>query len=200
MYKSVYDINNLMIEMGGVIKSLLVIFGILIKPISDHLYHIEMVKRLYLARTKDKNLLKPPSKKENLPKWYQKIKEYVSTKSFKCSYDADMRKEMKKHRMIRIGCKDTVLLFFYNTLNNVMCRSICPWNKRIKLQKLYQRSKDKLGKEVGLINFLKTIKLLKIVLRNSIFTDKIRFETIHSNKCTIDLDSEDSSSNDDKQD
>ena len=38
---------------------------------------------------------------------------------------------------------------------------------------------------------VKTIRLLKVALKNSILTDKVKYESIHSHKCTIDLDSQD---------
>lgn len=38
---------------------------------------------------------------------------------------------------------------------------------------------------------MKSLKLLKVAMKHSILTDKVKFETIHSNKCLIDLDSHD---------
>ena len=44
---------------------------------------------------------------------------------------------------------------------------------------------------MNIISILRSIKLMNVAMKNSILTDKVKFETIHSNKCTIDLDSQD---------
>ena len=41
---------------------------------------------------------------------------------------------------------------------------------------------------------VKTLKMLKIAMKNSILTDKVKYESAHSKKCTIDLDSQDEDS------
>jgi len=41
---------------------------------------------------------------------------------------------------------------------------------------------------------VKTLKVLKIAMKNSILTDKVKYESAHSKKCTIDLDSQDEDS------
>ena len=72
-----------------------------------------------------------------------------------------------------------------------MCAKVCRWRNREKLQKLYDECKDKIENELNLIKLIKTMKLLKIVLRNSLFTETIEYEAQHSNKCTIDIDGSD---------
>lgn len=55
--------------------------------------------------------------------------------------------------------------------------------------KLYKKSQDRIDRDLNVYSIIQTLKQLKVVLKNSIFTDKIKYETVHSYKCIIDLDS-----------
>lgn len=61
--RTVYDLSMLMSDLGGVVNVLLAVFGIVLYPLSQHLYYLKSAQRMYLARTKDKNLLEKPSDK-----------------------------------------------------------------------------------------------------------------------------------------
>ena len=58
VYRKVYDINQLLGEVGGVMKVFISIFGVIFYPISRFQFYFNSVKKLYLARTKDNNLMK----------------------------------------------------------------------------------------------------------------------------------------------
>jgi hypothetical protein len=45
-------------NIGGVFELLLLIFGFFIMPVSEHSFYLEAAKKLYFARTSNKNLLK----------------------------------------------------------------------------------------------------------------------------------------------
>ena len=54
----------------------------------------------------------------------------------------------------------------------------------------------KIANDLNIFAMVKSIKLLKVALKNSILTSKVKYESIHSQKCTIDLDSNDEDSHD----
>lgn len=84
----------------------------------------------------------------------------------------------------------------YSTFGFIMCKRVCPWSKRNKLEKLYQRSKIHLKQDFNILKIVKTLKMLKVAMKHSIITKKVKFEIAHSRKCTIDLDSQDENSHD----
>ena len=64
-----------------------------------------------------------------------------------------------------------VLLFIYNTFNLIICRKICPWSKREKLQKLYKRSEIKIDKALNVFSIVRNLNLLKVAMKSSILSD-----------------------------
>lgn len=113
-------------------------------------------------------------------------------------YDNCMRKEIAKHRFIHLSTKDSLLFFLHYHLGFRLCPRVCKkWSKGDKFQKLYDISKEKLQNNLNIFKFIRTLRLLKVVMRNTVFTKNIEYDCVHSNKCIINLDnsSEDSSEN-----
>ena len=54
----------------------------------------------------------------------------------------------------------------------------------------------KIANDLNIFAMVKSIKLLKVALKNSILTSKVKYESILSQKCSIDLDSNDEDSYD----
>jgi len=50
--RKVYSIFDLLADLGGVIYSVIIIFGILLSPVSEHNFILNASKSLFLARTK----------------------------------------------------------------------------------------------------------------------------------------------------
>ena len=72
-------------------------------------------KRLFLARTADKNVFLK-QKTVGQSKFETKLARYLQKKSIPCSYTDEQKKEIRRHRMIRISTKDNACLFFYNLI------------------------------------------------------------------------------------
>jgi len=115
------------------------IFGVIFYPISQFLFNINSPKQLYLARTKDDNLLSL-LKDNDCSKMEKKVKTYTDGSKVPYRYDSKMMSELDKHRMINLTGKDKILLFFHSILGGVICNRICLWTKRDKLVKLFKRS------------------------------------------------------------
>lgn len=54
--RNVYDVNTLLSDLGGVVRVLMTIFGVLLYPLSQNQFYFEAARRIYLARTKDEKL------------------------------------------------------------------------------------------------------------------------------------------------
>ena len=71
-----YDVNAMLSEIGGVAKTLIFVFGIIIYPISEYGYHRNVSKKLYLAASKHRDYFRQSSeikenKKNPMVKWTQ---------------------------------------------------------------------------------------------------------------------------------
>lgn len=54
--RQVYNILDLLGDLGGVLECFLILFGILLFPIAEFSFYLKIAKRLYFARTRDDNL------------------------------------------------------------------------------------------------------------------------------------------------
>ena len=54
-------------ELGGITKVIMFVFGFFLYPISEHSFTLKALKKLYLAKSSDPNLMK--SKKEGKTDW-----------------------------------------------------------------------------------------------------------------------------------
>jgi len=51
-----------MSDLGGIMNVMIVVFGIIFKPMSEHMYYTNAIKSLFLARTRDEELLQNPKR------------------------------------------------------------------------------------------------------------------------------------------
>ena len=56
-----------------------------------------------------------------------KISKYLKEENYPDEYDEEEREELRKHRLIKLSFKDSVLLFLHN---NILCFRCCPWWKK----------------------------------------------------------------------
>lgn len=83
---------------------------------------------------------------------------------------------------------DQIALYTANRLG-CLFPCIC-WKKRDKLQRLYTFSEDRIQKELDLIKVVRNMKSFKILLKNFLMTDKVKFEITHSIKNILDIDTD----------
>ena len=76
-----------------------------------------------------------------------------------------------------------------------MCKKLCPcanWKRRDKLLKMFTLSKERYQKEMSVYKIVKSIYLMRTMFKNSFLTDEMKYNCIHSNKGTIQLDDSES--------
>ena len=79
---------DLLGDLGGVTEVIMIIFGFILYPISEHSYTLKAIKRLYLARTNKNGLfLEEKNKKEK----YQKFEMDMRRRS------REVDEELSKH-------------------------------------------------------------------------------------------------------
>lgn len=83
---------------------------------------------------------------------------------------------------------DNILLYLSNQLG-CLFPCIC-WSKREKLNRLYEKSNDRIDKELDLVKVVKNMKSFRVFLKNFLMTEKIKFEIAHSFKNCVDIDTD----------
>ena len=94
IYRQAYDINNLLGDLGGVVRVLLTIFGVLFYPINQYLFVINMAKKLYMARTKENDLFQNPQEHIGNCKIERKMMKLIDPQNMPCSYGKKLKLEV----------------------------------------------------------------------------------------------------------
>lgn len=121
-------------DLGGVTEVIMLLFGFFLFPISEYSYVMRATSRLFLARTKENDLFaKTNTEDRHSTKFAKKVDKSLLNVDNK--NDDDLKKEMKKHRVIKISFLDNLKLYVSKILG---CEFLdrCFW-KRNKLMKLY---------------------------------------------------------------
>lgn len=81
------------------------------------------------------------------------------------------------------------MLFFSNILGAFSCFNSCS-KKNSKLTKLYKKAENRINKELDIVKILTNVRNLKILLKNSMIDEQVRFEIAHADKNLISLDTD----------
>ena len=137
--REVYDILGVLGDLGGIFEITMIVFGFFLFPISEHNFFMKAAQDLYFARTKEKNIFakKEDSDEEGkLEKWQN----FAKFEKVSCS---SLNQEIRKHHIIRLSLIDDIKLFMANILKSLCCD--CCWDKKKKLQKLYELSEERIS-------------------------------------------------------
>lgn len=193
--RKVYGFSNALSRLGGTLSVLFTTCRIIMGPISLHMYYIKAIKRLYFARTKLTNIFAKKSSScgtEYISKFLHLEGTYGNI-----NLDNHLKKEVKKHKMIRISLCDTILLFLYTYCpgSSYMC---CCWKNQALLTQLFTEGKEKIEKSLNIFKFVRALRRLKILMKSSFINNEIKFKIAHSMKNCINLIEEDCESCDDQ--
>ena len=122
IFRQAYDINDLLGDLGGVVRVLMSIFGVIFYPISQFLFFLNSVKQMYLARTKEADLLENASCQNSRTNHEKKMMNYTNGSKIPAKYSKSMTHELSKHRVINLSLKDLILLFIFDSFNCFMCK------------------------------------------------------------------------------
>ena len=54
--REVYHILDVLSDLGGIIEVIMIIFGFILFPISEHSFYLKAARMLFFARSKDQNM------------------------------------------------------------------------------------------------------------------------------------------------
>jgi len=105
-----------------------------------------------------------------------------------------VRDEVKKHKYIRIKFWENLLLFFSDSWFGFIIPQKY-WSKKRKLLKLLREGRKRIEKELDIVKIMKSLRDIKLLMKNSLMTPEIKYQVAHSEKNFIDieLDGENSS-------
>jgi len=99
-----------------------------------------------------------------------------------------MKKEMKKHRIIKLHKYDNVCVFVHRYMGWVFGKCGFIWSNKKKIMDLFNESQTRIQKDLNVISLLKYHKIFKILMKHSLLSNEIKYDCIHSMKNTIHLD------------
>lgn len=105
---------------------MMILFGFLIFPISEHSFVLKAAKLLFIARTRDPDMFAHDAR--------QNIEVKAST--------SKGRKELELHRAIKIRQKDNICLYLSMRMGSLF-PTFC-WKNKTKFQKLYKLTREKI--------------------------------------------------------
>ena len=127
-----------------------------------------MTKKLFLARTSDKELFKENDVCQNIT--------HLESSS-------NIRDEIAKHKKISIKFVDHFFLYLYQ---------IAPWfnftwKRKSKFVSLYKQGCEKVEKQMNVIKLLKTLTQVKVIIGSSMMTNTVKHYINHCEENVINL-------------
>ena len=195
-----FDVMMVLGSLGGIGNVMIIIFGFLLFPISEHSFLMKAFKKFYFARTKDQTLF-PQLGEFRQNKLNEKIDGMLPKEAPKEAGDK-IKSEIYMHRIIRIKAGLSCKLFFAKLMGPFFPNGLCclPSNKVSKYMRLYERAEERVENELDICYIIKTLRNLNIFMKNTSMTKQVKFEIMHSKLNLINLDEDsfsDSSDGDD---
>ena len=160
--RAIYGFLDLLGDLGGVTEVIMITFGIIFFPISEHSFIMTATKKIFMARTNEPDLFLQPKEIEFDKKFVN-----VKKKSRRVS------KELAKHKEIRVRISDNVLLYLQNSLGCLFPSRL--WSKSEKLAKLYEEGADRLDTNLNVVKIFKNLRNMRCLMKYSLLTPEIGF-------------------------
>lgn len=118
--RRIYSLFDLLGDLGGVTEVIMICFGFMLYPISEHSFYLKAFKKLFIAKTEDETIF-----------IQKKIKSKVQKKDIKNAKTKEMQ-----HRQINISLGSSIKLYLKNYLSSWFGIQCC--TPKGKLQRLYE--------------------------------------------------------------
>ena len=168
--RSIYGVIDLLGDLGGVTEVIMILFGFFLYPISEHSFILKVSKKMFLGRTKDEQMFVVPDDVDGKTK----------------VDDKKLGENFRNHRVMRMKSSDKVKLYLANKLGWLFRPGL--WDKKEKFQKMYQTTQDRLETELNIVKIIRSLRDIKILMKNSLMTPELKQMIRHTDKNLIDLD------------
>ena len=176
--RNIYNIFDVLGDVGGVLEVITFVFGIILLPVSYHSFILKASSKFFLARTRNDNLFRQKKKSQKEMRKESKIME---------SFGSMLEKHVRQNREINISFCDSSRIFLTRAIH-----SCCGWklydDKMKQYLKLYKSCETKLSNELDVIKIIKFVKGTQILLKNEFGNSEMQFQLKHNTRNVIDLD------------
>ena len=193
-FRDIYNVFDLLGDLGGVTEVLILMFYLFITPLSEHSFTMKALSQLFLARTTDSDLFAKP----DVPKNKEKVNKN-KWKSMKVAIDQkicpkEMEAEVNRHYPIKLSFYMNTRLFCLKRFGILSCYCLSSRADAFqRLKRLYDNGSDRLEKELSIERVMKNIRDMKILINSKFMTEEERFKIEHNYKNVIDLEVTESS-------
>ena len=159
---------------------LLLIGSYIASSISEHLFTLKAIQKLFTAKTSDEKLFPNPTKAKAIKKYQKNIDSLKD--------HPKLQKNVTKNRvkLIKFSYWQQFKLFIMKFFS--CCGSCCEFDKN-KLWKLYSIGNSRIEKEFDIVKILTSIRNMKIMMKKDM--DQVqRYKIFNSSKNAIELDYE----------
>ena len=174
--RQIYNIFDLLGDLGGVTEVIMIVFGFFLFSISEHSFYLTALTKLFFARTSDGDMFKS-----------KRTSKYLNRELIPESTPRHMKDEILKHRYIDIKTKYWVKVYFARILGDCCCN--CMFKRKDRFMKLYERGQDRVEAELNIVKIMKSLRDMKILMKNSMMDKQVRYQIRHSEKNILNLDS-----------
>ena len=181
-------------EFGGIKEAILILIGFFVFPVSEFSFYNNIIKRLFLAKTKDENLFK--DSKTMFDRQDNQHTTFVKSKDDKKLQRAEsMKCRVRYDRAILLSFMQRACLFVLNfvstSFGGLLVGKCCGYERKLtKVERLYAKGCDRIDQELNVIKIIKNLKSLRIVMKE--FVDKKTLLQInHNRRNIIEIDSSD---------
>lgn len=160
-----------------------VVLGLLMGPISEHNFTMHYLQQMFLVRTEDPTLFEKTKllKKNKKPRFKSlKVKIPESLKG------TEVEKETSKHLPVKVSFLNNLRLFF-QTNCGIFGRCFGSSKHSKALKKLLEVGQKRIERDLSIENIVKSLRDIKILLRNNLMDHETQFQIQHDHKNVIDL-------------
>lgn len=138
----------------------MVVFGFFLYSVSEHSFYLTAFSKLFFARTKDQGMFKT-----------KRSSKYLNKDMIPSETPQNLRDEILKHRFIDLKTKYWVKLYITRIFG-------CPnpfFKRKDRFVKMYERGYDRINTELNIVKIMKSLRDLKILMKNSLMDSSIRY-------------------------
>ena len=173
--RQVYNIFDLLGDLGGVTEVIMLTFGFFLFSVSEHSFHMTAIKKLFYARTRDNEIFGAEKAK--------KIR-FLNKNLIPAETPKVIKQEIAKHRYIEVKNIDWIRTYFARVIG---CPT-CLFRKRDKFLKLYEKGQDRIDSELDIVKIMRSLRNLKILMRHSFMDEEVKYQISHARKNLLNID------------
>ena len=134
-------------DFGGLLEVITLVATFFLAPIAEHQFTLKAIQKLYLARTKDKNLFEEPAGKKSKYKQRKKV-DLVK------SMTREDNKVIRGNRPAKVSVWQSARLFFKNKISCITS-CCCDPTADDKLYRLLEEGGERIEKELDIVRMIK---------------------------------------------